>query len=59
MIQVIIILIVVGLLLYAVNKWLPIDEKIRLIINVVVVFVTIIWLLKVFGVFSMGNVSLH
>ena len=59
MIQIIIILIVVGLLLWAVNNWIPMDSKIKTVLNVVVVLGVIIWLLKVFGIFTMGNVSIH
>lgn len=46
--NVIIILIIVGVLLWAVNAYLPMDAKIKTILNVVVVVVVIIWLLKMF-----------
>jgi hypothetical protein len=43
-------LVVVGILLWLVNNYIPMDSKIKTIINVVVVIVVIIWLLQAFGV---------
>jgi hypothetical protein len=43
-------LVVVGILLWLVNNYIPMDSKIKAIINVVVVIVVVIWLLQVFGV---------
>jgi len=51
-INVVIILIVVGLLLYLVNRFIPMDYKIKQILNIVVVIAVIIWLLKAFGLLS-------
>jgi low temperature requirement protein LtrA len=48
LINVIVVLIVIGLLLYAANTWLPMDAKIKQILNVVVVIAVILWLLAVF-----------
>lgn len=51
-----IVLIVVGVLLWLVNAYLPMDGKIKSILNVVAVILVIIWLLKVFGVLnSLGS----
>jgi len=44
----ILVLVVVGLLLYAVNTWLPMDGKIKQILNVVVILAVIVWLLASF-----------
>jgi hypothetical protein len=49
---ILIVLIVAGLLLWLVNTYIPMDGKIKTIFNVVVVIVVIVWLLKVFGIFS-------
>jgi len=46
----IITLIVVGVLLWLVNSYIPMDGKIKNIINIVVVLVVVVWLLQVFGV---------
>lgn len=52
LLTVVIVLIVVGVLLWLVNTYIPMDGKIKSILNVVVVIVLIIWLLKAFGLFS-------
>lgn len=52
MIEVVIALIVVGVLLWAINSFIPMDGKIKQILNVVVVIAVVLWLLKVFGVLS-------
>jgi len=58
LIGLVITLIVIGLLLYLVNQYLPLDPKIKQILNVVVVICTVLWLLSVFGVFdSLSNVQ--
>jgi hypothetical protein len=51
-ITVLIILVVVGLLLWLVNSYIPMDAKIKNILNVVVVILVVLWLLQIFGVFS-------
>ncbi|MGO8677977.1 MAG: Thivi_2564 family membrane protein [Limisphaerales bacterium] len=43
-------LIVVGVLLWLVNTYIPMDGKIKKILNVAVVVVVVLWLLHVFGV---------
>jgi hypothetical protein len=43
------ILIVVGVLLWLVNTYIPMDGKIKSILNAVVVIAVVIWLLQVFG----------
>jgi len=42
-------LIVVGVLLWLVNNYIPMDSKIKSILNGVVVIVVILWLLNAFG----------
>ena len=49
---VIIVLIVAGVLLWLVNSYIPMDHKIKTILNVVVVVIVVVWLLKVFGMFT-------
>ena len=50
LISLVIVLIVVGVLLWAVNTYIPMDRKIKTILNIVVVIVIVLWLLNVFGV---------
>jgi len=49
---ILIVLIVAGVLLWIINSYIPMDGKIKTILNVVVVIVIIVWLLKAFGVFT-------
>lgn len=50
LVTIIITLIVVGVLLWLVNTYIPMDGKIKSILNAVVVIAVILWLLQVFGV---------
>ena len=50
LISVVIVLIVVGVLLWAANTYIPMDNKIKTIMNVVVVIAVVLWLLSAFGV---------
>jgi hypothetical protein len=42
-------LIIVGVVLYLINQVIPMDAKIKTIINVIVVLAVCLWLLQVFG----------
>ena len=55
LIQLIIALVVVGVILWAVNTYIPMDATIKKILNVVVIIAVILWLLSVFGV--IGSLS--
>jgi hypothetical protein len=48
--QLVIVLIVVGVLLWLVNNFIPMARSIKSILNAVVVIVVVLWLLQVFGV---------
>ena len=57
--NILIVIIVVGVLLWLVNTYLPMDRKIKSILNAVVIIVLVIWLLRAFGLFSsMSNMHL-
>jgi len=55
LISLIIVLVVVGVILWLINAYIPMDSKIKLILNIVVVIVVCLWLLGVFGL--VGNLS--
>ncbi len=55
LINLVITLIVVGVLLWLVNTYIPMDSKIKQILNAVVVIAVVIWLLQVFGL--IGSLS--
>jgi hypothetical protein len=50
LITLVVVLIVVGVLLWLVNTYIPMDGKIKSILNAVVVIGVVLWLLNVFGV---------
>jgi hypothetical protein len=50
LIGLVITLVVIGVLLWLLNNYAPMDHKIKTIINVVVVIVVILWVLQSFGV---------
>jgi len=43
-------LVVVGVLLWVINTYVPMDPKIKRALNIVVIVVVAIWLLKALGV---------
>jgi hypothetical protein len=49
--QVVLALIVVGVLLWLVNRFIPMQSNIKSILNGVVVIAVVLWLLNVFGLF--------
>jgi len=51
LIQVVIALIVVGVLLWLVNRFIPMQSNIKSILNGVVVIAVVLWLLNIFGLF--------
>jgi len=50
LLTILIVLVVVGVILWLINNYVPMDAKIKNILNVVAVIVVVIWLLQVFGV---------
>ena len=55
LINLVIVLVVVGVVLWVINSYIPMQATIKKILNVVVVIAVIIWLLSVFGL--IGNLS--
>ena len=55
LIQLVIVLVVVGVVLWLINSYIPMQTTIKKILNVVVVVAVVFWLLSVFGV--IGNIS--
>jgi hypothetical protein len=55
LLTIILVIVVVGVLLWAINSFIPMDSKIKSILNVVVVIALILWLLQAFGI--LGSLS--
>jgi hypothetical protein len=49
LVGVVLTLVVVGVLLWLLNTYVPMDSKIKSILNAVVVIVVVVWLLQAFG----------
>jgi len=49
LLQVLLILVVVGVLLWLVNSFIPMQGTIKSILNAIVVIAVVVWLLNVFG----------
>jgi hypothetical protein len=49
LLQVLVILVVVGVLLWLVNSFIPMQGTIKSILNAIVVIAVVVWLLNVFG----------
>ncbi|HSY12711.1 MAG TPA: Thivi_2564 family membrane protein [Verrucomicrobiae bacterium] len=57
LLQVVIVLIVVGVLLWLVNRYIPMQSTIKSILNAVVVIAVVLWILNLFGLFqALSNV---
>jgi hypothetical protein len=52
LIQAVTVLIVVGVLLWLVNRYIPMQASIKSILNGVVVIAVVLWLLNLFGLFQ-------
>lgn len=52
LIQVVVVLVVVGVILWLINRFIPMARSIKSILNAVVVIAVVLWLLNVFGISS-------
>jgi len=60
LISLVAVLAVVGLILWLINTYIPMDAKIKKILNVVVLIVVIVWLLQAFGILgSVGEIRIR
>jgi len=55
LISLVVVLIIVGVLLWLVNAYIPMDATIKKIINIVVIVVVVLWLLSMF--FDFGSLN--
>lgn len=52
LLQIVIVLVVVGVLLWLVNSFIPMQRTIKSILNAIVIICVVLWLLDVFGLFQ-------
>jgi hypothetical protein len=55
LIQLIVLLVLIGVILWLVNTYIPMDAKIKQILNVAVVIIVILWLLAAIGLLPLLN----
>lgn len=55
LVNLVVTLVVVGVALWLINTYIPMDRKIKSILNVVVVIAVVLWLLSAFGL--LGDIS--
>jgi hypothetical protein len=55
LIHVVVVLVIVGVILYLINSYIPMAGSIKSILNGVVIIVVVLWLLSVFGL--IGEIS--
>jgi hypothetical protein len=57
LLQILLVLVVVGVLLWLINSYIPMQSTIKSILNAVVIICVVLWLLSVFGVLgSLSNI---
>ena len=52
LLTVLLVIIIAGVVLWLVNTYIPMDGKLKKILNIVVVVIVIIWLLRIFGLLA-------
>ena len=55
LVHVVLVLIIAGVLMWLINAFIPMESRIKSLMNIVVLIALVIWLLQVFGI--MGSVS--
>jgi hypothetical protein len=56
---ILIVILAVGVILWLINSFIPMQSTVKGILNAVVIIILVIWLLKVFGVLdTLQNVSI-
>jgi hypothetical protein len=59
LLQILVVLVVVGVLLWLVNSFIPMQGQIKSILNAVVVIAVVLWILNIFGLFhSLSHVRI-
>ena len=60
LLNIVLVLVVVGVGLWAINTYIPMARPVKTILNVVVVAVLVVWLLQVFGIIgSINNIRVR
>jgi len=49
-VSIVVTLVIAGVVLWAINRFIPMQGTIKQILNIVVIIVVVLWLLKAFGI---------
>lgn len=55
LLSVILIIVIVGVLLYCLNVFVPMEQRVKMILNIVVILALVIWLLRISG--ALGSIE--
>lgn len=55
LLSLIVTLVFIGVILWVINTYIPMDAKVKTILNVAVVLILCLWLLQAFGLFAPLN----
>ncbi len=58
LVNIVVELVVIGVILWLINRFVPMASSIRSILNFVVVIAVIVWLLRVFGIWNVSSLHL-
>jgi hypothetical protein len=56
LVHLLLVLVILGVILWLINSYLPIDDKLKMVINVIAVIFVIVWLAQSFGL--LGSVMI-
>lgn len=59
MVSLVVVLILVGVALYLINNLIPMDPKIKTLVNVVVIILAVLWVLSFFGLMNGLDAPAH
>ena len=60
LLNIIVIIVLVGMLLWSINSFIPMDAKVSKILNAIVVIALVLWLLQGFGfIGALGNIRIR
>lgn len=54
---VILVLVAFGVILWAINRYVPMQQWVKTLLNIVVIIILVVWLLKVLGLIDILNVK--
>ena len=52
LVTVLLTLVVVGVVLWAINAYVPMEARVKSLLNIVVILVLVVWLLRAFGIWA-------